>query len=71
MTSTPRYKRIGPYIISLDYIHGVMQAKTDNKDVPYQVIITYTDKACVCLDMPSFGACEEAFLTIASALNAL
>lgn len=65
-----RYLRIGPYILSLDYIHGVMQTKTDNKEFPYQIFITYTDKTSVVLEIPNKEKCDSACDKIAEALGA-
>lgn len=65
-----RYLRIGPYIVSLDHIHGVMEARTSNEDFPYQIYITYMDKTSVVLDMPNKEDCDSACDKIADALCA-
>lgn len=66
----PRFTRIGPYIISLDYVHGVMSCKTGNKEFPFQVYVTYTDKTSVALDMPNKEECDQACDKIANYLGA-
>ena len=50
MDHQTKYARVGNYIISLDYIHGIMSAKTDVKETPYHIYITYTDKTTCVLE---------------------
>lgn len=60
---SPRYAKIDTYVISLEYVHGVMMAPTENRSFPYQVFVTYTDKTSVVLDMTSkdkaIAACDK------------
>lgn len=69
--NNPKYCKIGPYIVSLDYIHGVMSVKTENKDFPFQIYITYTDKSSVCLECPNKEEKDKAMERIASELGAV
>jgi hypothetical protein len=62
------YVRSGPYIVCIDYVHGVMWSKTEEKDVPYRIYITYNDKSTVVLDMTSKEQCDTTFESISEYL---
>lgn len=66
----PRYLRIGPYIVSMEFIHGVMKVQSQDKEFPYQIYVTYTDKSTVALQMPNKEECEKACDKIAEELGA-
>ncbi len=66
----PRFTRIGPYIVSLDYVHGVMSTKTSDKSFPFQIYVTYTDKTSIVLDMPNKEESDKACDKIAAYLGA-
>lgn len=67
----PRYIRIGPYIVNLDQVHGVMHTKTENKEFPFQIYLTYSDKTTVVLDISSKEECDKACDKIAECLGAI
>lgn len=67
----PRYIRIGPYIVSLEYLHGVMYTKTESKESPFQIYLTYTDKTTVALNISSKEECDKACDKIAECLGAI
>lgn len=65
-----KYLRLGPYIVCLENVHGVMNLKTNSQDLPYQIYITYADKTSVVLDMPNLDECDRACDKIAEVLGA-
>jgi hypothetical protein len=71
----PEYCRIGSYIVTLNQIFGVMISKADNKDFPYQILITYLDKDrgqySVALEMVSKEAADKGCDKIAEHMGAI
>jgi hypothetical protein len=70
-SAKPRYCRIGPYIISIDLIHGVMAVLAEDQDSPFHIIITYADKTSICLECPSKEEKDIAMDKIAVELSAV
>ena len=69
-----KYLKIDKYIISLDYIHGVVKESLMNhieQRQIYQVIITYTGGVSVMLDFKTLEECEDGFNKIAEVLGAI
>ena len=67
----PKYIRVGPFIATIDNVHGVVAVKASHKEFPYQICITYNDTRCVVLDCTSKEEKDEALNKIASELQAI
>jgi len=70
MNPKPKYLRSGPYIISLDYVHGVMACASENPDCEFQIFITYTDKSSVGIECPTKEVKDDLMDKISEILEA-
>lgn len=71
MYDSPRFLRTGPYIISLDFIHGVLATMTDSEDAPFQIFITYTDGKSIGIECKDLETKNLIMDKISEALGAI
>lgn len=65
-----KYLKLGFYIVSLDFIHGVTVEMREDKDLPYVIYLTYTDRNCVALFCKNKEQAQLYFDKIAESLGA-